>query len=110
MSFKAAVLGLSDKNKPQPTAYTCPVTGQKAFIKRLTISEREHYSTKIQEAGKGEVNATAFSLIMCDKDGELLFSEKDIATLANLPEDVLLSAIAEFNSRPSLTVSQAEKN
>lgn len=110
MTFKSTILGLTDKGKPKPIPYTCPVTGEKAYIKRFTMAEREHYADAITSAESGKRNATAFTLIMCDAKGELIFDEIGIDKLSNLPEDVLTSAVAAFNSQTMLTIEQAEKN
>ncbi|AKG09369.1 hypothetical protein AAX05_03350 [Moraxella bovoculi] len=110
MSFKSKLLGLTDKHKPKPIPYTCPVTGEKAYIKRFTMAEREHYADAITSADNGKRNATAFTLIMCDAKGELIFDDTDIDKLSELPEDVLTSAVAAFNSQTMLTIEQAEKN
>lgn len=108
MSFKTAIFASTKGLKPEP--YTCPVTGKKAYIKRFTVAERENYAHTISKAKDGLVNATAFTLFMCDDKGNLLFGEKDIDKVATLPEDVVSSALVAFNTQKTLTVEQAEKN
>ena len=107
-NFKAAILATIATLTPVP--YTCPVTGQKAFVKRFTVAEREKYATAVTSAPTGLANATAFTMIVCDAEGNLLFAKEDIAEIAKLPDDVVSEAIYAFNSKKSLSVGEAEKN
>lgn len=107
-NFKAAILATIATLTPVP--YTCPVTGQKAFVKRFTVAEREKYATAVTTAPTGLANATAFTMIVCDAEGNLLFAKEDIADIAKLPDDVVSEAIYAFNSQKSLSVGEAEKN
>ncbi len=107
MNFKDAVFALS---KPNPVSYTCPITGSKAYIKRFTVAEREQYSKAILGADDGLANATAFSLIMCDKDGKCLFDDGDIDKIKELPENVVSEALTVFNAQKLPSVDDAKKN
>lgn len=109
MSFKAATLALAAiALKPEP--YTCPVTGEKAFLKRFTVAEREQYSQKVMSAPENESNATAFTLLVCDKDGNLLYTHEDVSTVCKLPEDIVDGVLVALSKRKKTTVEQAEKN
>lgn len=108
MSFKDAVFALA---KPQsPTPYVCPFTGAKAYIRRFTVAERENYSRAIINAAEGDVNATGFSLIMCDKDGKRIFGDDDIAKIKELPNDLVEEALKTFNNQKLPTIEDAKKN
>ncbi len=107
MNFKNIVLALT---KPMPIAYTCPVTGGKAYIKSFTVAEREQYSKAVLGADDGLANATAFSLIMCDKDGKRLFDDGDIDKIKELPENVVSEALTVFNTQKLPSVDDAKKN
>lgn len=108
MSFKTAIFAKIKSLKPEP--YTCPVTGEKAYIKRFTVAERENYAHAITKAEDGLVNATAFTLFMCDDKGNLLFETKDVQKIAALPESIVSSALVAFNNQVIPTIEQAEKN
>lgn len=109
MSFKTKIFALAAKSLT-PVPYTCPVTGEKAYVKRFTVAERESYARAVLDAEDGLRNATGFVLIACDKNGELLFEEKDIEQIAKLPEDVVSEALSVFNTQKLPTVEEAEKN
>lgn len=110
MSFQTKILALASVALA-PMPYTDKTTGEKAYIKRMTVAEREHYAQCVMNAPKGTSNATGFSLIMCDKDGNLLFGEKDIDTINQLPEDIVSDALTAFNTQSKLPdVEVAEKN
>ena len=112
MSFKAALLGAVVSGGLQPVSYTDPTTGEKAFLKRFTIGEREDYYKKLSKAKDGKGNATAMSLFLVDANGNRIFNDEDIDSLAQLPDvffDNAMKAFAEIND-PKTTVEQAEKN
>ena len=57
-------------------------------------------------------NATAMSLFLVDANGNRIFNDEDIDSLAQLPDvffDNAMKAFAEIND-PKTTVEQAEKN
>ncbi|TWV80420.1 hypothetical protein [Moraxella sp. VT-16-12] len=108
MSFKTAIFATIKSLKPE--AYTCPVTGEKAYIKRFTVAERENYIYAVNKAQDGLSNATGFTMIMCDEKGNLLFGEDDIEKIAALPDDIVGSALKAFNTQKTLGIEQAEKN
>ncbi len=108
MSFKTAIFATIKSLKPEP--YTCPVTGGKAYIKRFTVAERENYMYAVNKAQDGLSNATGFTMIMCDDKGNLLFGKEDIEKIATLPDGIVGSALAAFNTQKTLSVEQAEKN
>lgn len=110
MAFKDKILALSAVALT-PIAYTDKTTGEKAFIKRMTVAEREAYANAVMSAPKGKSNATGFAMIMVDKDGNRLFTDSDIELINNLPEDVVSEALVFFNkSTEQTSVGQAEKN
>lgn len=112
MSFKAALLGAVVTGGLQPVPYTDPTTGEKAFLKRFTIGEREAYYKQLSKAEDGKGNATAMSLFLVDANGNRIFSDEDIDSLAQLPDvffDNAMKAFAEIND-PKTSVEQAEKN
>ncbi len=108
MSFKTAIFATTKSLKPEP--YTCPVTGEKAYIKRFTVAERENYAYTVAKAEDGLVNATAFTLFICDDKGNLLFKTEDVQRIAALPESIVSSALVAFNTQTTPTIEQAEKN
>ena len=112
MSFKAALLGAVVTAPLAPVPYTDPTTGEKAFLRRYTIGEREAYYKQLSQAPEGKGNATAMSLFLVDQNGNRIFDDKDIDSLAQLPDvffDNAMKAFAEIN-KPSTTVEQAVKN
>ncbi len=110
MSFKSSILNLSNITLA-PKEYTCTITGEKAHIKRFTVSESEYYTNAIMKAETGKINATAFSLIMCDEKGNLLFTKDDIDKICKLPDNVVDNALQTFNRLNKTTsIEQAEKN
>lgn len=108
MTFKSAALALANVALP-PTPYTCPVTGEQAYLKRFTVAEREAYGNAVLGAPKNKSNAVAFVKIMCDKDGKLLFSDDDVDAVLKMPAELVDKAIEAF-SKPPATIEQAEKN
>ena len=110
MAFKDKILALTTIALT-PTPYTDKTTGETAYIKKMTVAEREAYSNAVMSAPKGKSNATGFAHIIVDQNGNRIFSDKDIDKINNLPEDVVLDALLAFNkaSEPT-TVEQAEKN
>lgn len=108
MSFKTAIFATAKDLKPEP--YTCPVTGEKAYIKRFTVAERENYVYAVNKAQDGLSNATGFTMIMCDDKGNLLFGADDIEKIAALPSEIVGSALSAFNTQKIPTAEQAEKN
>ena len=110
MAFKTAILALSSVALT-PIAYTDKTTGEKAFIKRMTLSEREVYSNAVLNAPKGKSNAVAFSHIVVDQNGNRIFGDDDIDAIGNLPENVVFDALQVFNKAAQPTsIEQAEKN
>ena len=110
MAFKTAILALSSVALT-PIAYTDKTTGEKAFIKRMTLSEREAYSNAVLNAPKGKSNAVAFSHIVVDQNGNRIFGDDDIDAIGNLPENVVFDALQVFNKGLEPTsIEQAEKN
>ena len=110
MAFKTAILALSSVALT-PIAYTDKTTGEKAFIKRMTLSEREVYSNAVLNAPKGKSNAVAFSHIVVDQNGNRIFGDDDIDAIGNLPENVVFDALQVFNKGVEPTsIEQAEKN
>lgn len=110
MAFKTAILALSSVALT-PIAYTDKTTGEKAFIKRMTLSEREVYSNAVLNAPKGKSNAVAFSHIVVDQNGNRIFGDDDIDAIGNLPENVVFDALQVFNKGLEPTsIEQAEKN
>ncbi|MGP1607999.1 MAG: hypothetical protein ACTTGU_07640 [Moraxella sp.] len=109
MNFKDAIFKMAKQPLP-PTPYTCPITHTQAYVKNFTVAEREQYSLAVSGAKDGLANATAFVNIVCDEQGHLIFEQKDVETVAKLPEDVVLAAIREFNNKPDLTLKDVQKN
>ena len=110
MAFKTAILALSSVALT-PIAYTDKTTGEKAFIKRMTLSEREVYSNAVLNAPKGKSNAVAFSHIVVDQNGNRIFGDDDIDAIGNLPENVVFDVLQVFNKVLEPTsIEQAEKN
>ena len=110
MAFKTAILALSSVALT-PIAYTDKTTGEKAFIKRMTLSEREAYSNTVLNAPKGKSNAAAFSHIVVDQNGNRIFGDDDIDAIGNLPENVVFDVLQVFNKVLEPTsIEQAEKN
>ena len=110
MAFKTAILALSSVALT-PIAYTDKTTGEKAFIKRMTLSEREVYSNAVLNAPKCKSNAVAFSHIVVDQNGNRIFGDDDIDAIGNLPENVVFDVLQVFNKVLEPTsIEQAEKN
>ena len=110
MTFKTAILALSSVALT-PTAYTDKTTGEKAFIKRMTVAEREAYAHAVTNAPKGKSNATGFAHIIVDQNGNRIFADNEIDQIGNLPENVVLDALSVFHEAGQPTdVEQAEKN
>ena len=112
MSFKTALLAAVATSALAPVPYTDPTTGEKAFLKRFTIGEREAYYQQVSQADSGKGNATAMSLFLVDKDGQRIFGDDDIDSLAQLPDVFFDNAIKAFTdaNKASTTVEQAVKN
>ncbi len=111
MSVKTSILAFATAAALAPVAHTCPVTGQKFFIKRMTIGEKENYYKKISESEEGMGNATSLTMIAVDEKGKPIFDGSDIPSLANLPSEIFESAFKKFSEagKPE-TVEAAEKN
>lgn len=110
MAFKDKLLALTSVALT-PMAYTDKTTGETAYIKRMTVGEREAYSNAVMSAPKGKGNATGFAQIVVDQNGNRIFSDKDIDTINKLPDNVVLDALEAFNKMSEPTpVEQAEKN
>lgn len=110
MAFKDKILALSGVALA-PIPYTDKTTGEKAFIKRMTLNEREAYSRIIMSTPKGKVNAIGFAHIMVDANGNRIFSDADVDAIGNLPDDVVYDALEVFNKGAEPTsIEQAEKN
>ena len=109
MAFKEKILALASVPL-QPIEYTDKATGEKAYIKRMTVAEREAYAAAVMGAPKGKSNATGFAHILVDQNGNRIFTDADIDAIGKLPEDVVIDALNEFNKTGRTTVEQAEKN
>lgn len=110
MTFKDKILALSGVALA-PMPYVDKTTGETAYIKRMTVADREAYSNAVMNAPTGKSNATGFAMIMVDKNGNRLFSDNDIDAINNLPDEVVSDALMAFNKADEPTsVEQAEKN
>ena len=110
MAFKDKILALSSVALT-PIAYTDKTTGEKAFIKRMTLSEREAYARAVTNAPAGKSNATGFAHIMVDQNGNRIFGDNDVDAIGNLPDNVVFDALDVFNKGTEPTsIEQAEKN
>ena len=81
-------------------------------MKRFTIGEREAYYKQLSKAADGKGNATAMSLFLVDANGNRIFNDDDIDSLAQLPDVFFDNAIKAFTdaNKASTTVEQAVKN
>lgn len=59
------------------------------FVKGMTGKEREQFEKGYSDAG-GNIRAQLASMTICDKDGVLLFSLKDVEELGNKSASALM--------------------
>lgn len=98
-----------------PVKHDCPNIKDEIYVKKMSLGEREAYFKLIAPL-KENVNATAFVEVVCDKDGNKVFTDDDIADINKLPGDFVLAVLdtfAEANGfakNANAAVADAEKN
>lgn len=114
MALKASLLALAVASL-QPIKVDLPEIKDDIFVKKMSLGEREAYFKRVSKLDTN-VNATAFTEVVCDKDGNKVLGDEDIADINKLPPDIVDKVLDTFvkanglEVTPKKAVETAEKN
>lgn len=114
MALKASLLAMA-VSALQPVKFDCPEVKDEIYVKKMSLGEREAYFKRVIPL-KENVNATAFVEVVCDKAGNKVFTDEDIADINKLPGTFVESVLNTFtkangfDTNANKAVADAEKN